>query len=534
VDRLAVRIRDDAGFRTAANVRAVTDVSTTSLEAYRLYSQGVDACNSMRLDDAHQLFEKAVAIDSTFADAYRYLGLINYIRGFPALRREYLRRAAEHSDRLSEPRRLLLDIDVARDSGNSTLAVRLLDELIAKYPDVDAYGLAFNVYRPVIGMTPNPEKLLAILSAGARALPSSTRVRHMNGYALMFAGRYADGLRELEAYAELAPREPNPYDSLGEGYLHMGAADKAVEAYSRALAIDPTFSFAHNGRAWSLATLGWYEQAVAENPPRPSIKAAILSRVGRYREASQAITEGRRQAEGRGDIEEQGSLHLLSSALSIERRHYSHSLQEIRSAEAMFGHLPPERRRMYLVLADLLRGVAEARTGRMDNARLRLESQRRTYLSAVDTENWWHRALEGEIALASGDAQKAAAAFLAGEPSRRWSSFVAGTVTILANNLPFRDGLARAAKRRGDVPSAIEIYRRLLTPGPEQKWIAVFEPLYVLEIARLLDQSGQKEAALQEYRRFLDFWKQADSDLPELVEARRAVGRMTLLERTTP
>jgi hypothetical protein len=82
------------------------------------------------------------------------------------------------------------------------------------------------------------------------------------------------------------------------------------------------------------------------------------------------------------------------------------------------------------------------------------------------------------------------------------------------------------------VQSAIEIYRRLLTPGPEQKWIAVFEPLYVLEIARLLDRNGQRDAARQEYRRFLDFWNQADSDLPELAEARRAVERLTLLERT--
>jgi hypothetical protein len=56
----------------------------------------------------------------------------------------------------------------------------------------------------------------------------------------------------------------------------------------------------------------------------------------------------------------------------------------------------------------------------------------------------------------------------------------------------------------------------------------------VLEIARLLDRSGNKEAALKDYERFLDFWKRADSDSPELSEARRAVERLLPLARVTP
>ena len=83
------------------------------------------------------------------------------------------------------------------------------------------------------------------------------------------------------------------------------------------------------------------------------------------------------------------------------------------------------------------------------------------------------------------------------------------------------------AKARGDLTRAIQIYRQLLSYGPDQKWVSVFEPRYVLEIARLLDRSGNKQAALKEYERFLDFWKRADSGLPELAEARRAVERLS-------
>jgi hypothetical protein len=70
---------------------------------------------------------------------------------------------------------------------------------------------------------------------------------------------------------------------------------------------------------------------------------------------------------------------------------------------------------------------------------------------------------------------------------------------------------------------AIEIYRRLLGKGPDEKYLALYEPRYVLQLARLLEQSGDRHAALNEYRRFLDLWSHADSNLPELAEARRAL-----------
>ncbi len=53
----------------------------------------------------------------------------------------------------------------------------------------------------------------------------------------------------------------------------------------------------------------------------------------------------------------------------------------------------------------------------------------------------------------------------------------------------------------------------------------MLEPRHVLRLARLLDQSGDTAAARAEYQRFLDLWKDADDDLPELQEARRYLQR---------
>jgi hypothetical protein len=56
------------------------------------------------------------------------------------------------------------------------------------------------------------------------------------------------------------------------------------------------------------------------------------------------------------------------------------------------------------------------------------------------------------------------------------------------------------------------------------KWTAMLEPRYVLELARLLDETGDKEGARKEYERFAELWKNADKGLPELKEAKAYLG----------
>ena len=79
VDDLAARIR--TGIGDTREVKRVAEVSTSSLEAYRLYSLGVDAFGNTRMDEAQQRLEAAVAIDPAFAEAYQTLSAIMSFRG---------------------------------------------------------------------------------------------------------------------------------------------------------------------------------------------------------------------------------------------------------------------------------------------------------------------------------------------------------------------------------------------------------------------------------------------------------------------
>ena len=268
--------------------------------------------------------------------------------------------------------------------------------------------------------------------------PVSTAVRNARGYSLLEDGHPEDAIREFAQNVKAAPGDANSYDSLGEAYLVMGAPDTAIELYERALTIEPTYSTSRTGRAWAWGMLGRFDQAIADDPPDPFVKALLLSRVGRYEETEEVLKDEGREA----------SALLLASTLATERGQYADAQKNVQSAEEVVADLRDENRRVYLVLADLLGGTAEARSGNLKGAQARLASQAKRYKATDPTEKWWHQALAGEIALAAADPQAALDAYAAGEPSRKmWPNLRDTSMVIFANSLSVRD-VPRARRPR--------------------------------------------------------------------------------------
>lgn len=255
------------------------------------------------------------------------------------------------------------------------------------------------------------------------------------------------------------------------------------------------------------------------------MSAFIASRAGRYRDAAEILRTAMKRAQANAHAIGQASCHLMSSMLALERKQFVRARDEAAVAREVVARLPGLRSRASMTMADLLSGIAYARAGNVKAAHVDLQSLQARLDSNVPMERELIAALEGEIALATGDLDKAATAFSASEPpARRWTQIFSEYPPALGNNPPFMDGAARVAKARGDLNGAIAIYRGLLSMDSKKKWAAVVEPRYSLEIARLLEKVGDKSAAI-EYERFLTLWKNADADLPELAEARRAVAR---------
>jgi tetratricopeptide (TPR) repeat protein len=312
---------------------------------------------------------------------------------------------------------------------------------------------------------------------------------------------------------------------MGEAYLIAGIPQRAIEEYGRALEIDPSFRYSNIGRAWAYSTMGDYRNVIEElekvgelpmlKSPAvvPFMKAFMLSRAGRYREANQEIDRGIEIA-GEQDAVWVARFHLLSALLAVETGDYSSSLETTEKVRAILAEYPKERQTV--ALATLFDGIAEARAGRLEAARQHLASLEEAHEPREATEKGWYHFLQGEIALAEGNTRAAIHAFAAGEPEVVSQFSTTKPFKSVFANLSFRDGLARAKAAEGDREGAIEIYRKLTKPDLAQKWTAAMEPRYVLELARLLDESGNSADAIRNYQRFVEMLKDADPGLPEL------------------
>jgi eukaryotic-like serine/threonine-protein kinase len=529
-DDLSARVRRGLDVKTApGTVRKVADVASASVEAYRAFTAGVEARSNERNGDARELFKDAVRVDPEFALAYVHLAEVDRHEGRIRESSRWLRMAAQHLDRMPERDAVLVRADLARDAGRFDEADQLLEGLVARYPDTEQawYNLAVSWWAL------DPARSVAFLGRAVAALPSSPGMRNLYGYAQLNTGRLEDAVRTFETYVKLRPSEPNALDSLAEAHLIAGHTPEALANYEAA--IKGGFD-SHRGKAWTLGVLGRYREALVEaeaastnlGVATSTTRAFLLSRVGRYREALQAVDVSQKQAEDDGFTEAVVSSHVARALFALERRDCAGVAVHLGAADQVTKGMPALLAIRWQVLGDLLAGACDAGEGRLNVAKRRLAQARTVHRSTSLPEVWWVHALEGEVALAERDFDKAARAFAAGEPARKMFfnlGEIYAWVSFYANNLVLRDGRARAAAAQGRTAEAIALYRGLLTPGPGQKWTAMLDPRHVIALARLLDKAGQRDAARAEYQRFLQYWKAADPDLPELAEARARLAR---------
>src|SRR4029453_17857647 len=112
-----------------------------------------------------------------------------------------------------------------------------------------------------------------------------------------------------------------------------------------------------------------------------------------------------------------------------------------------------------LVLADLIGGIAEIRSGNVAKASTRLASQKARYDSDDRIESNWVAAMQGEVALAQGRYDEAASNFRAAK-AKAWQPLGRDALTVFATSLPSRDGLARVEVARANRAAAIDEYKR--------------------------------------------------------------------------
>ncbi len=139
LDVLSKRVRRNLGesrYRIASQDKPLKKVTTSSLEALKIYSQGIDHHLMMDFEGARKYYENALEIDTGFTSAKASLGNLLIERFDPEKGRELLSRAVKSVDKLTERERLgILTLYAVNVEKNLPKGIEYAKMRIELYPD---------------------------------------------------------------------------------------------------------------------------------------------------------------------------------------------------------------------------------------------------------------------------------------------------------------------------------------------------------------------------------------------------------------
>jgi tetratricopeptide (TPR) repeat protein len=488
-----LRRRIGESVRNIAAGQPLEQVSTTSLEALRKYSQALRIARTEGSSErADQLLEDAVGLDSGFAMAWRRLG-VNYGNvGLRSKQRRALTQAVAHQDRLTERERYLtLGTYYSQTQLNPPKAIAAYQSLVELEPDnmpaLNNLGLVYARLKDYPKSVEYYRRAMAADSGSGTAwfneVEGLIMLRDPAGAQLAFdvaAKRFPDYSGAPWMHAELMVGRAQ-YDSARQVYEGI-RRQPGVRARDR------------QGATWQLTHLDLLE-----------------GRVGRVEGSIEEL--GRLAAEGGEQSEALGS--ELGGAV-IQAWFRGNRVAGARALDAALRHYPLAQMdtldRPYLDIA-----YTQILMGQIDRARATLhEFERLVPQESRARQEGFRLGVAGQIAVLSGDTA---------EGIRQLKAALA---VDQCEHCVYPD-LGRAFEAAGQPDSAISAYENYLaTPMEDPLEIdAYYLPWAHKRLGELYEQRGDREKAALHYGKFIELWKNADAELqPQVAEARRRLAEL--------
>ena len=499
-DRLARAIRGKAGesLRLVNATPPLTQATTGSLPALRKFSESVRA-NALGDERAIGLAREAVAIDSTFSSAWSALaaGLSNYGGSRSAVDSAIIH-AYRYRDRLPALER---------------------DMLTARYfilgPGRDR-AQAMAAYESILQRGETTAAILVNLGEAVRTRREFARAESLNVTAIRFDNHSGTA-----------------YGNAIELQLDQGKLTEAAALVNKLRDVSPQYAA---GRQIYLSHLTGDETTrVRLTDSLSKVMVGTRRRRGLKSARDVAVFQGRMHAASAmhaelavADPANAAMEGLFNAMLDVGVMGATPALAA--RVDSVVDHIPfrelPMIDRPYLFAAGML-----ARAGKPDKARAMLARYRTemTDTSIVRVQADVMHDILAEIALASGKPREALDEFRRGDVG-----FDGAPANECAPCLPF--DLARAYDAAGKPDSAAVMFERYLSTPAWNKADAEMDgirlPALRERLGQLYEGMGNMVKASENYRAFIELWKNADPELqPRVADARRRLARLAQPEQ---
>jgi tetratricopeptide (TPR) repeat protein len=465
VDLLSLKLATYLAATPADQQASLASVMTHNLEAYRYYSLGLEKAQALQNPEAIAFFERAVALDPEFAMAHARIGYIYSVTwNFRDKGKSYLEKAFQLSGRLTEKDKLHIAAWYAIANFDYSGAIKSFREIVSRFP------LEVEAYRRLGVLLQGEERFDEAIEVFKQGLVIDSGAKELyNGLGGVYSdlGRHDEAIDCFQRYVQLVPQEANAHDSLALGYQGAGRYDEAIAEYQKASSLKPDFEIAivHIGNAY-------FQQ-------------------GRYQ---RAIKEYERYIQN------------APSDFERSRGYNSIAYVELRKGNLGAAQLAAKSGQKYNPKSfDLLLLIAIEKRDLTTAARLKEEIDKLPYpergIRGSQRPNFYFR---GYLNLKSGRTAEAIDDFKAALKHR----------SQLWNFDTYEDCLANGFLDVGRYDEAIAEYERILKLNPNY-------PLVHYHLAQAYERKGQRDRARAAYQRFLEVWKDADADVPEVAAAKK-------------
>jgi tetratricopeptide (TPR) repeat protein len=517
MDKISSRVKSDLMVPIETSEKplsGIADITTNSLEAYRYYLEGVHYYDKLYFEKALKAFTKALELDSTFAMVHYYMSSVDHP--------DHINNALKYSDAAGEKERLYIKYRYFLLNGDMPGAISILKNIIMEYPfEKEAYFLlgqiSFNLGEF--------EKAKVHTKKAIEIDPFFKTAYNQLAYIYTGLQDYEKAIETIDLYIGIAPDEANPYDSKGEICAKCGKYGEAIQALNTAIRINPDFVnskflLAHiyiMTAKYNMAETIFDDLLLSEHVDTRTRsrfgKALIPLFQGKFSDALDVLNKGitddlneNQLIMGYGDI---GTKHFLKSRILGEQNKFDSALNAFKIYQMHnFQNYPDYALRGRHNLISLL-----ARRGKLDSARFELDKLTGDFEEYFPHEMHW-------VSLASGHLNMA---------QENFDMAIVDLEKSLGGNIVYDDKyyLGLAYLRAGKYKDALEMFGLLQSihsgslffDGIEYaKW------LYYQGIC--YEELGLKDKAIKQYATFLNLWKDADSGIKEINDARERLKRL--------
>jgi len=450
--------------------------TTSSLEALQAYSASLKVRREKGDSEAIPFLKRAIELDPNFALAYAALGIAYNNLSQSNLASEYVRKAFDLRQRASDRESLRI----------STMYFDLVTGEIEK---------ANQQYRLEIQTYPHDH------------------VAHLNlGVNYSTLGQYDAAVAELGEYLQLEPDEAHGYANLGAAYLALGRLEQAQSTFEQARTRKLEDSFLHlfnyqlaflkKDTSGMQAELEWASGKPEAEEMLLSAQSDTESYYGRLQKArdfsQRAIDSARRNA-------------------SDETAALWQANQGVREAE--FGNAVQARQATKQALAlssgrdvQVFAGLTLSRIGDLAQAQSIVERLAREFPLDIMIQAYWLPTIRARVALSRNNPAQAIQQL----QTANWCE-LGGTSTPSTMYPVYVRGEAYLRAGQGSAAAA-EFQKFIDHPGVVADFFV--GALAHLGLGRAYALEGEKAKARNAYQEFFALWRDADSDIPILKNAK--------------